>query len=402
MSVCIRQGSVVFGSCRDIHQLLARKNEFLPEQQAWTFSVKQEVPDPQHIHIKEKNDLRSFQREEQLQAPEEADIAKCSSTLVKRECGPPQSQFHHSEKEKKRKVEPVTSILKTETDGNHRSGLELDSHSGPLPQVDEDADSDSSESDVDDKPLKSKRDTNGDPYNTQYKIFCRVCFQRFRLWKHLRKHMGTHVKTHKTQKGEKTFACSFCGKNSSNRKALSLHVRIHAVEKEFSCSDCGRGFTRNQQLTNHMKVHTGEKPFPCSVCGKRFSSKGNFAIHMRTHTGEKPFSCSVCSKRFSSQTGVQIHRQTHTREKHFFCSVCAEGFTRIGNLQRHMRTHTGERPFVCAVCDSKFVQKEHLVAHVSRIHAGGKSLSCGVCYKRFSHQQEADKHECTGENSSSK
>ncbi|XP_077389921.1 uncharacterized protein LOC144026792 [Festucalex cinctus] len=357
-------------------QLLAREEEVVFAPQARTSSVKQEVPENYHI------------REEEVcfQGLDEADIAR-SSTCVEREG------------EIKTKREPESSILTTKADGNQRNGFESDNHLGPLPHVEDDVESDSSDEDEAQQPLKSKRDNESDTCDTKYKIFCRVCHQRFQLWSHLRAHMPTHVTTQTKTSGEKTHSCSFCGKIFSKRHDVTRHVRMHATVKEFSCSECGKSFTFNQRLTLHMRVHTGEKPFPCSVCGKTFSVKVGLSKHMTTHTGEKPFSCSVCARRFSTLAGVNFHMRTHTGEKPFSCSVCTKSFTSTGNLQRHMRTHTGERPYSCSVCGLKFVQNEHLVAHM-RTHTGEKTLSCGVCHQRFSRKQQADKHKCSGEISS--
>ncbi|XP_077440375.1 uncharacterized protein LOC144062652 [Vanacampus margaritifer] len=361
------------------HQLPARGKALPFVQQVWTSKVKQELPEPPNIK----------EEEEQLQGLEEADITH-SSAHVKRERGPTPLRLHHGEGDIKIKAEPVSSVQTTKADENLSSRFELDNHLGPLRHAHEYVKSESFESDDTEEPLKNKKLKE---CGTTPQFACHVCRQKFQLWKYLRAHIATHVKTHTKPTGEKTYSCSFCGKIYSKRSAVTVHVKMHATEKEFSCSECGKRFTRNQQLTKHMKVHTGEKTFPCSVCGKTFAYKGNLSVHMRIHTGEKPFSCSVCGSQYSTKANMKSHMLTHTGEKAFSCSVCAESFARSDNLQKHMRTHTGERPFACLACDLKFVQKEHLVAHV-RTHSSEKTLSCGVCNQRFSRKQQADKHKC--------
>ena len=42
-----------------------------------------------------------------------------------------------------------------------------------------------------------------------------------------------------------------------------------------------------------------EKSFPCSYCGKNFSKKFMMKIHERNHTGEKLSPCRFCGKKFN-------------------------------------------------------------------------------------------------------
>ncbi|XP_057696164.1 zinc finger protein OZF-like isoform X2 [Corythoichthys intestinalis] len=364
---------------QNVLQPLAREKEVPREQLKCLSRVKQEDPKPQHI--KEESDL--FQNKEHT---------KCSLT------GHQKSQLNCSEREMKHMAEHLTSSSTTEAGENDRSGLELDTELG-TPSRDEIVISDPSVCVKAEEPVKSERDSKYDTSNAQYKIFCPICCQKFILRSFLTKHVKlTHVTTHKTATGGETFSCSVCGKHLSKMREVTQHIKIHAPEKVYCCSECGKRFGLKHNYFTHMKLHAGEFPFPCSVCGKRFSNKSNLCIHMRKHTGEKPFSCSVCSKSFSSQPAAQVHLRTHTGEKPYSCSVCMVGFTCMAHLQRHMRTHTGERPFACSICGAMFVQKVHLVVH-QRTHAE-KKLSCGLCYKKFTCQQEADNHKCTGENSS--
>ena len=55
-----------------------------------------------------------------------------------------------------------------------------------------------------------------------------------------------------------TLECKYCGKIFSDRMALKIHEKIHAVKTlSYSCSFCERKFGSSQQAKNHEKVHTG-------------------------------------------------------------------------------------------------------------------------------------------------
>merc|ERR1719391_1197306 len=47
-------------------------------------------------------------------------------------------------------------------------------------------------------------------------------------------------------------------------------------------------------------------------------------------------------------------------------------------------THGNIKPFKCEICSNGFSRKEHLNAHIQKIHHGGKSnLDCNTCDEKF-------------------
>ena len=49
----------------------------------------------------------------------------------------------------------------------------------------------------------------------------------------------------------------------------------------------------------------------CSVCGKRSSRKYDLKVHMRTHTGARPYRCRYCHKTFVTSSYVKVHERQH-------------------------------------------------------------------------------------------
>ncbi|XP_056265905.1 zinc finger and SCAN domain-containing protein 12-like [Pseudoliparis swirei] len=224
-------------------QLLVVKDEVLPEQQDWSFSLDQEDPDPPHIkedqedqedpetsHIKEEQeDLWTNREGEQLQGLEEAGT-RFSFTSVKSKDDEEEAQSSHLHQR-------LTEHMETEAAVEDYGGPEPDRKSDP-DRPPEPVTGDSSETDVSDDWKETREPQSGLNSLTHKE--------------------EVHVSDSKCSSGEKPLGCSECGERFHLKEDLKKHTRRHTGEKRFSCSVCHKYFTQRGALKRHMLIHTGE------------------------------------------------------------------------------------------------------------------------------------------------
>lgn len=113
-----------------------------------------------------------------------------------------------------------------------------------------------------------------------------------------------HMVSHR----DKAVACSDCGEEFPDGRALMSHRHSHNTSqhptRSFPCHDCGKTFGSRSSQQIHVRIHTGERPYGCRFCWKAFADGGTLRKHERIHTGEKPYVCPVCPKAFNQRVGI--------------------------------------------------------------------------------------------------
>ncbi|XP_069610907.1 zinc finger protein 585A-like [Ranitomeya imitator] len=200
---------------------------------------------------------------------------------------------------------------------------------------------------------------------------CDKCFNR----------KSNLVKNESSHTGEKPYSCAECEKCFSEKSELITHQIIHTEVKPFTCSECGKGFNQQLDLVAHQRSHIGEKIYLCPECGKCFTLKSDLIAHQSSHTGEKPLTSSQDGVCFTKKSQVK-YQKPYIEEKPFLCSECGKRWFQKSDLAKHQRTHTGEKPFSCSECGKCFTDKSTLISH-QRSHTGEKPFSCSECGKCF-------------------
>ena len=148
-----------------------------------------------------------------------------------------------------------------------------------------------------------------------------------------------------------------------NEEHLGLKGQTHeqdrkkGKEDKLRCKPCGKCSTLLEDLNRHMLVHTrGEKTFACQYCGKTFPTRGNCNRHEREvpHTSNKartslkakPHSKKSHQKPHSVKSVQDAHscqdnehdRQPEQNESNT-CWICLEELPSEVALLRHIENH---------------------------------------------------------------
>uniref|UniRef100_A0A0K2U717 Uncharacterized protein n=1 Tax=Lepeophtheirus salmonis TaxID=72036 RepID=A0A0K2U717_LEPSM len=162
------------------------------------------------------------------------------------------------------------------------------------------------------------------------------------------------------------------------------------------CAECGKQFTNRSALTQHMKVsHASSCPYKCEVCNATFTRRESYEQHSHDKNKPRNFLCTICGKTFGRRSIRDFHEKAHDAEKKYQCAYCPKKFLTNQRKYKHERTHTGEKPYQCTDCGRQFTLSHHLVTH-SRIHTGQKPYSCDFCPQTFRHLSSRNNHKCEG------
>ena len=225
------------------------------------------------------------------------------------------------------------------------------------------------------------------------KRLCKYCEKPFYGTSNLAKHLKFKHQIIASEQFNRTYPCSFCGKEFNRSDNRNLHEsNVHRKDGKFQCNQCEVRCHTKQNLEVHMRVHTGEKPYQCNYCGKCFSQKNGLSNHVRLHTGEKPFQCNKCDKTFAQKSALQSHMLIHSDEKPHVCQYCGEKFKFKHNLKKHMeRSHT-EDGYVATkrTCDLCGKEVQNMSGHKLEYH--GVEKQCPQCDFKTKYTQSMNSH----------
>ncbi|XP_061727259.1 zinc finger protein 37 homolog isoform X2 [Cydia pomonella] len=116
----------------------------------------------------------------------------------------------------------------------------------------------------------------------QYKpSMCEQCGVIVRYPSMLLYHKRTHLAV-------KPFACPHCPKTFVMPYLLKWHMRSHTGEKPHQCPECPLAFAVKGNFNRHYDTaHRGIRGFfPCPVCGRASTTRGSLRLHLRAVHGD--------------------------------------------------------------------------------------------------------------------
>ena len=156
---------------------------------------------------------------------------------------------------------------------------------------------------------------------------CEICKGPFKDQREL----DEHSKSHSTKSGQISFLeCEKCKKSFKKQKQLNIHLWRHLGI--VSCRDCDKRFSSLADLKKHeQKDHTFNKKvknknFLCDICQNGFSQKKNLTIHLKLHKNPDLFKCNHCSKKFTRAESLRKHKKMMQTPDVFKCKLCHKRF----------------------------------------------------------------------------
>ena len=203
-----------------------------------------------------------------------------------------------------------------------------------------------------------------------------------------------------TEEGEKTFTCSICGDEKTEKVSATGHQHTEIRNKKEAtcketgysgdtwCKDCGKKILSGQTIAkteNHSwdagKVTTkatcteeGEKTFTCSICGDEKTEKVSATGHQHTEIRNKKEAtcketgysgdtwCKDCGKKIlSGQTIAKTENHSWDAGKVTTKATCTE---------------EGEKTFTCSICGDEKTEKVSATGHQHTEIRNKKEATC--------------------------
>ena len=203
-----------------------------------------------------------------------------------------------------------------------------------------------------------------------------------------------------TEEGEKTFTCSICGDEKTEKVSATGHQHTEIRNKKEAtcketgysgdtwCKDCGKKILSGQAIAkteNHSwdagKVTTkatcteeGEKTFTCSICGDEKTEKVSATGHQHTEIRNKKEAtcketgysgdtwCKDCGKKIlSGQAIAKTENHSWDAGKVTTKATCTE---------------EGEKTFTCSICGDEKTEKVSATGHQHTEIRNKKEATC--------------------------
>lgn len=243
--------------------------------------------------------------------------------------------------------------------------------------------------------------------NTEKKLSCPICEQKFTLISYVQSHI---IKRHKQRY---TYEMVLEAQNNYNEQKIivikrpreKLYLNKNASFECFICKRTFRAITPAKTMYNvrhHIKtVHDQSEmcgSYECYLCKKNYGTRKLLRQHMKTHT-IKPLLCLLCGSFFKTSAILNRHMEIHNIDPNnpLKCDICDRTFLLKRYLQEHYRkmhqnimkerkrAERDKTSFKCPICEGEFSSRRNFIGH-KRVHDPHGFFNCVTCGKKLSNR----------------
>ena len=189
--------------------------------------------------------------------------------------------------------------------------------------------------------------------NVTYSRTCRICSHTFTNITHFDQDQTRH--TQALSDLNQPFSCPVCNVVIENKFLVTEHFdTIHSDLNVTCCCECSQLIPNgNNRLRRHILKfhHSAEEKVVCPECGKESSGRTQLEIHLaQYHSDKKIAVCQTCGKGFGTMSHYQLHLRRHHQPRDLQCPHCDKKFESRDQAIKHLIVHTGIKPFKCIQC----------------------------------------------------
>ncbi|XP_011315168.1 ras-responsive element-binding protein 1 [Fopius arisanus] len=98
--------------------------------------------------------------------------------------------------------------------------------------------------------------------------------------------------------------------NGLEEEAYAAELKQMKLKGQFPCRLCPEVFPNLRALKGHHKHHMGVRPgmpYSCNICPFTSTDKAAMSRHLKLHNGSRPFECSLCNFAFTTKANCERH-----------------------------------------------------------------------------------------------
>ena len=198
-----------------------------------------------------------------------------------------------------------------------------------------------------------KKEKNNPKRLPTYSKTCSICSHTFTNITHFEQDQTRHLQA--LEDLNQPLSCPLCNAVIETKFQVTEHfASIHSDLNVTCCCECSQIIPNgNNRLRRHILKfhHSAEEKVVCPECGKESSGRTQLEIHLaQYHSDKKIAVCQTCGKGFGTMSHYQLHLRRHHQPRDLQCPHCDKKFESRDQAIKHLIVHTGIKPCTCIQC----------------------------------------------------